>query len=100
MRPTSSTMSTGAGSPSLPNGPNSASPSWTTAPASLCAGNGACAEYRLFVYDYPVLWDAEPVDMETVGVEPDPDGVMEIVRTRVNRPWASRVFISVQDRRK
>jgi uncharacterized repeat protein (TIGR01451 family) len=60
----------------------------------------ADVEYRLFISENLEQWEAEPADMEIVGVEPDPDGVMETVRTRVNRPWAERVFINVQARKK
>ena len=53
-------------------------------------------EYRLSISENLEQWETEPVDLETVGVEPDPDGVMETVRTRVNRPWAERVYIGVK----
>lgn len=52
--------------------------------------------YQLFVSENLEEWIPDPGDVQTVGVEPDPDGVMETVRTRVNRPWAERVYIGVK----
>ncbi len=60
----------------------------------------ADVEYRLYVSDDLIHWEAEPADLETVGVEPDVDGVMETVRTRVDRPLAARVFVVVRARKK
>ena len=57
-------------------------------------------DYRLFISEDLAQWTTEPADARTVGVEPDLDGVMETVRTRVDRPQATRIFIGVQAVRK
>ena len=57
-------------------------------------------DYRLFLSDDLSQWESRPADLQTVGVEPDPDGIMETVRTKVNRPDAMRVFIGVKAIRK
>ena len=56
--------------------------------------------YQLFVSENLEEWIPDPEDVQTVGVEPDPDGVMETVRTRVNRPLAERMYIGVKAVRK
>ena len=60
----------------------------------------ADVQYLLFVSENLEQWEMNPDDAQTVGVEPDADGIMETVRTRVNRPWAERVFIGVKATRK
>jgi len=45
-------------------------------------------------------WEENSPDLETLGSEPDPDGVMETVRTRVKRPAAQRVFVGVKAKKK
>lgn len=62
--------------------------------------NRSDVDYQLFVSENLAEWTLEPGDAQTVGVEPDSDGVMETVRTRVNRPWAERVYIGVKAVRK
>ncbi len=57
-------------------------------------------QYLLSISENLEQWELDPADLQTLGVEPDPDGVMETVRTRVNRPWAERVFIGVKAVRK
>ena len=57
-------------------------------------------QYLLSISENLEQWELDPADLQTLGVEPDPDGVMETVRTRVNRPWAERVYIGVKAVRK
>ncbi len=57
-------------------------------------------QYLLFISENLEEWETDPDDVQTVGVEPDADGIMETVRTRVNRPWAERVYIGVKAKRK
>jgi hypothetical protein len=45
-------------------------------------------------------WTDDAAGVEEVGVEPDADGVMETVRTRIRLPESMRVFIGVRARRK
>ena len=57
-------------------------------------------DYALFISEDIQGWEANPSDVEEIGTEPDPDGVMETVRTRVDRPQSPRIFLSVKARRK
>jgi uncharacterized repeat protein (TIGR01451 family) len=59
-------------------------------------------DYRMFICDnLRSGWQpAEVGEFEELGAEPDPDGVMETVRTRIELPPARRVFIGVQAERK
>ncbi len=57
-------------------------------------------QYVLSISENLEQWELDPADLQTLGVAPDPDGVMETVRTRVNRPWAERVYIGVKAVRK
>ena len=57
-------------------------------------------DYALFISEDIQGWEANPSDVEEIGTEPDPDGVMETVRTRVDRPHSPRIFLSVKARRK
>ena len=57
-------------------------------------------EYRFFLSHDLEAWTDAETELEEVGADPDPDGVMETVRTRVNRPWAERVYVGVQAVRK
>jgi len=50
-------------------------------------------QYKLRVSEDLKTWEDDPADVQTLSVEPDPDGVMETVRTRVNRPGAKKIFI-------
>ncbi len=45
-------------------------------------------------------WTPITDGIETVGVEPDPDGIMETVRTRINLPATERIFLGVKAARK
>ncbi|HOO20846.1 MAG TPA: SdrD B-like domain-containing protein, partial [Kiritimatiellia bacterium] len=56
--------------------------------------------YRLSLSEDLESWEADSPDLDEVGSEPDPDGVMETVRTRVERPNAPRVFLTIQAERK
>ena len=60
----------------------------------------ADVQYLLSISENLQQWELDPDDAQTVSVESDPDGVMETVRTRVDRPWAERVFIGVKAVRK
>ena len=57
-------------------------------------------EYQLLLSRDLTSWEADSPDLETVGIEPDPDGVMETVRTKIKRPNEMRVFIGIQARKK
>jgi Peptidase family C25/SdrD B-like domain len=58
-------------------------------------------EYQLVTSEELEQWEAESPDLEEVGVEPDPDGIMETVRTWVKSPpGGSQVFIGIQATRK
>ena len=60
----------------------------------------ADVQYLLSISENLEQWELDPADLQTLGVEPDADGVTETVRTRVNRPWAERVYIGVKAVRK
>ena len=60
----------------------------------------ADVQYLLSISENLQQWELDPDDAQTVSVESDTDGVMETVRTRVDRPWAERVFIGVKAVRK
>ena len=60
----------------------------------------ADVDYRLFLSSDLQTWETNSPDLETVGVEPDADGVMETVRTRINRPASMRVFMGIQAKKK
>jgi uncharacterized repeat protein (TIGR01451 family) len=57
-------------------------------------------DYQLFLSENLQDWETRSGDLQTVGVLADPDGIMETVRTKVNRPDAMRVFIGVKAIRK
>jgi len=53
--------------------------------------------YRLRVTeDLLGTWEDQPSDLVTTAVGTDPDGVMETVRTRINRPNANQLFIDLR----
>ena len=60
----------------------------------------ADVEYRLFLSHDLAAWSEDATQLEELGTAPDSGGVMETVRTRVNRPWAERVYIGVKAVRK
>ena len=57
-------------------------------------------EYRLFLSHDLENWTDNAADLEEVGAVPDPDGVMETVRTRVKRIGAERTYLGVKAKRK
>ena len=57
-------------------------------------------EYRLFLSHDLENWTDAPTDLEEVGATPDPDGEMETVRTRIQRPAAERTYLGVKAKRK
>ncbi len=56
----------------------------------------ADVEYRLFLSHDLATWEENSPDMEEVGSEPDPDGVMETVRTRIRRTDADRTYLGIK----
>jgi uncharacterized repeat protein (TIGR01451 family) len=62
--------------------------------------NRSDIDYHLVVSDDLAEWEATPSDLQTIGVEADPDGVMETVRTWIDRPASKRIFIGIKATRK
>jgi uncharacterized repeat protein (TIGR01451 family) len=60
----------------------------------------ADVDYKLYLSSDLQTWEANSPDLQTVGVEADPDGIMETVRTKVNRPESMRVFMGIKAVRK
>lgn len=60
----------------------------------------ADVDYKLYLSSDLQSWEANSPDLQTVGVEADPDGIMETVRTKVNRPDSMRVFMGIKAVRK
>ena len=60
----------------------------------------ADVDYRLYLSSDLQSWEADSPDLQTVGVEADSDGIMETVRTKVNRPDSMRVFMGIKAVRK
>jgi uncharacterized repeat protein (TIGR01451 family) len=60
----------------------------------------ADVDYKLYLSSDLQSWEANSPDLQTVGVEADPDGIMETVRTKVNRPESMRVFMGIKAVRK
>lgn len=52
-------------------------------------------EYRFILSEDLRSWASAAADLEELGAAPDPDGVMETVRTRIGRPDARRVFVGI-----
>lgn len=50
-------------------------------------------DYRLRISEDLHVWEDSPADVTELSAEPDADGVMEKVRTKVNRPDAPHLFI-------
>jgi hypothetical protein len=57
-------------------------------------------DYHFYFSADLVTWSNITTGTETISVEPDPDGIMEIVRTRVNLPAAENIFLGVKAVRK
>ena len=57
-------------------------------------------DYHFYFSPDLVTWSNITTGTETISVEPDPDGIMEIVRTRVNLPAAENIFLGVKAVRK
>ena len=57
-------------------------------------------DYRLFLSHDLENWTDNTADLEEVGAEADPDGVMETVRTRIRRSDAERTYLGVKAKRK
>ncbi len=57
-------------------------------------------DYQLYLSSDLEQWAEKGAELETVGVEVDPDGVMETVRTRVTTPADSRIFLGIKAIRK
>ena len=57
-------------------------------------------EYRLFLSHDLEGWSDDPANLEEIGAAPDPDGVMETVRTRVKRGAAERTFLGIRAKKK
>lgn len=60
----------------------------------------ADAEYRLFLSRDLEVWLDDSAILEEIGSEPDPDGVMETVRTRVKRTDAECTYWGVRAKKK
>lgn len=52
--------------------------------------------YRIYISSDLQTWVADPAGTEIISVESDPDGVMETVRTRIDIPDQSTIFIGVK----
>ncbi len=57
-------------------------------------------EYHLYLSDDLWRWSDDLANLQELDAEPDPDGIMESVRTRVELPAAHRVFIGIRAVRK
>ncbi len=58
-------------------------------------------EYRVLTSGELEEWVTDSPDLEEVGVEPDPDGIMETVRTWVKSPpGGSQIYVGIQAVRK
>jgi hypothetical protein len=59
-------------------------------------------DYRLVITEnlFEEWQVATSGDSQEISSEPDPDGVMETVRTRIDRPQALRIFVGIRARRK
>ncbi len=60
----------------------------------------ADVEYRLFLSHDLETWSDDPAQLEEVGTEPDLDGVMETVRTRIKRTDAERTYLGIKAKKK
>ena len=60
----------------------------------------ADVDYRLFLSHDLETWEENSSDLEEVGSEPDADGVMETVRTRVKRTGAERTYLGIKAKKK
>ncbi|NCA83915.1 MAG: hypothetical protein EOM72_14465, partial [Opitutae bacterium] len=57
-------------------------------------------EYRLFLSHDLETWEENSPDLQEVAAEPDADGVMETVRTRVRRPGTERTYLGIKAKKK
>jgi hypothetical protein len=57
-------------------------------------------EYRLFLSHDLETWEENSPDLQEVAAEPDADGVMETVRTRVRRPSTERTYLGIKAKKK
>ena len=57
-------------------------------------------DYQLWLSPDLQAWESRPADLHTLGVESDPDGIMETVRTKIDRPDSIRVFLGIKAVRK
>jgi uncharacterized repeat protein (TIGR01451 family) len=57
-------------------------------------------DYKLLLSSDLESWEADSSDLETLSSQPDPDGVMETVRTKVKRGDAQRTFVGVKAKKK
>ena len=57
-------------------------------------------EYRLFLSHDLEAWSDDPANLVEIGAAPDPDGVMETVRTRVKAIAAERTFLGIRAKKK
>lgn len=57
-------------------------------------------DYRLLLSGDLQTWQEDSPDLAEIGVETDPDGIMETVRTKVKRPDSMRVFVGIKAKRK
>ena len=60
----------------------------------------ADVEYRLFLSHDLEAWSDDPAQLEELGSDPDADGVMETVRTRINRGAAERTFLGIRAKKR
>ena len=56
--------------------------------------------YHLVVSSDLREWQEDPPEAQILGAEPDPDGVMETVRARMDFPPSQRVFLGIKAKRK
>ncbi len=57
-------------------------------------------DYKLVLSHDLGTWESNSSDLKTLGSAPDPDGVMETVRTKVKRGDARRIFVGVKAKKK
>ena len=60
----------------------------------------ADVDYHLVLSHDLENWTENSPDLEEIGSEPDPDGVMETVRTRIRGNDAERIFLGVKAKKK
>ena len=60
----------------------------------------ADVEYKLSLSHDLKTWSDDPANLVEIGAAPDPDGVMETVRTRVKAIAAERTFLGIRAKKK